>query len=267
MRLVPSTADPAKDSGLVLGGIGYSYGSHPVLRSVDLEVAPGIAGIVGPNGAGKTTLLRLVAGIAEPREGYLSLDGRRIDGRKGRSQLRAQVGFLPQDPRWFGESSVEGMVSYFATSRLGRSAATRRAVAEAIEVVGLSDRSRSKLRELSGGQARRAFLAQALVHDPRVLVLDEPTAGLDPVQRVRLREHLLVASEGRIVIWATHVVGDLSAFAASVLVLDDGEVAWRGTPEELEVLGGDEAGTSGATAGERGLLRILGGTQREGGDS
>jgi len=242
-----------------LEGVGYAYRGVPALRGLSAEVAVGVTGILGPNGAGKSTLLRLLAGLELAHEGVVRFDGAPVVTHADASRLRESVGYLPQDPRWSRSMSVHDLVRYFAVSWLGRSGAVR--VADAIDAVGLSDRRDTPIGRLSGGQARRAFLAQALVHDPSILVLDEPTAGLDPVQRVRLRQHVLATSGGRAVVWATHIVDDLLSLADRILVLDEGRLVWSGPPHALEELGAsadrDDGMGDGMSAGECGFLAVL----------
>lgn len=248
------------DVRMQLQDVSFDYRGHVALEEFTTEFVAGVTGILGPNGAGKSTLLRLIAGLALPSMGTIHHNGSPVGTRAAASTLRESVGYLPQDPRWFGEATVYELVRYFAVSRLGRSDATSTAIDNAIAAVDLTKQRHDRLRQLSGGQSRRAFLAQSIVHNPSILVLDEPTAGLDPLQRVRLREHVMANSDGRIVIWATHIVDDLVSLADQVIVLDEGHLVWAGSPKELEELGdrasGDQLGR-GTSAGERGFLNAL----------
>ncbi len=249
-----------------LHDVRYAYRAHPALDELTVDVQPGITGVLGPNGAGKSTLLRILAGLELAQGGSVVFDGVPISSRAAASELRESVGYLPQSPDWLHEVTVEELVTYFAASRLGRRRAVRQRVVDAIEAVDLGHKARVRIGRLSGGEARRAFLAQALVHDPAVLVLDEPTAGLDPVQRMRLREHVIAGADGRVVVWATHIVDDLVSLADRVVVLDEGRARWCGTIPELEELGMKQADSGrqrGASAGERGFLAALTGSRDE----
>ena len=263
MRKITAEA-PGRSAGssgpLALDEVVFSYGRHAVLHGLTTEFSFGISGLLGVNGAGKTTALRLLAGLACPSRGAVSFDGHSIDTGKARSDHRAQVGFLPQSPRWYPESTVAELVSYVAVSRLRRGPHVAQAVAAALDAADMTELRDTRLGQLSGGQLRRAFLAQAVVHDPPVLILDEPTAGLDPVQRSRLRERVLLLAQSRVVVWATHIIDDLVSMADQVVVLDCGVQRWRGTPGELVALGTESrpSGQSDAvSAGERGFLTIL----------
>ena len=240
----------------------FAYSHHEVLRGLTTEFPVGVSGLLGVNGAGKTTALRVLAGLVPPGGGALVLGGRPVASRAERSRHRSLVGYLPQSPRWYPESTVAELVGYVAASRLGRGAHVRRAVEQALDAADVAELRDTALGRLSGGQLRRAFLAQAVVHDPPVLILDEPTAGLDPVQRIRLRERVVGLSRTRVVVWATHIIDDLVSMADHVVVLGDGVQRWRGTPDELAALGAGarNGGQSGAVSdGERGFLLVLSG--------
>jgi ABC-2 type transport system ATP-binding protein len=165
------------------------------------------------------------------------------------------IGYLPQDPSWFEGFSTRQFCDYFAGLRAIPRGKRQLAVAEALREVDLQDKGETQLRSLSGGQRRRAFIAQALVHDPAVLVLDEPTAGLDPVQRIQLRELIARLGQSRTVIMSTHLVEDVAHIASSVVVLADGQVKWLGTPEELAERA--TATTDSASIFERGFLAVI----------
>lgn len=240
--------------------ITFRYGRHEALRGVSGEWGVGVVGVLGPNGAGKTTLLRVLAGIAPPSNGRLTVDGVPVLSRTDRSRLRAQVGFLPQAPRWLPELTVTEFVTYFARLRLGRKGAGT-AVPAAIADVGLEERRDVQLGRLSGGQRQRAFIAQAIVHSPRILILDEPSAGLDPRQRIRLRVLLAGLAADRLVVISTHLVEDLQQLASHILVLDDGHAVWHGSFAELQQRGQRlrKEDLAMASDAEAGFLSLIGG--------
>lgn len=239
----------------------FAYGRHEVLHGLSTQFPVGVSGLMGVNGAGKTTTFRILAGLSAPSSGVISLNGRPVNSRGDRSRHRSQVGYLPQSPRWYPESTVHELLTYFATSRMGRSGQVGRAVERAMEAADVVDLRDAELGRLSGGQLRRAFLAQAVVHDPPVLILDEPTAGLDPVQRIRLRERVVSLGRTRIVVWATHIIDDLNSMADHAVVMHDGTQLWSGTPDELAALGkpplGLDAARDAVSDAERGFLRVI----------
>ncbi|MEJ5914565.1 ATP-binding cassette domain-containing protein [Pseudokineococcus sp. 1T1Z-3] len=250
--------DAAGTPSLTLRDLSFSYGRRQVLDIPDLTWRAGPVGVLGVNGAGKTTLLRVLAGIATPSAGHLLLDGARLESRRDRSRYRERVGYLPQDPSWLPEFRVADFVRYFASLRLARGVDLDMAVWTALEAVDLQQQAHERLGELSGGQRQRAFIAQALVHDPDVVVLDEPTAGLDPVQRIRVRGLVAGLAESRLVVVSTHLVEDLHQLAREITVVDGGRALWHGTSECLA-----ERGRASRSSGqhvstlEAGFLDVL----------
>ncbi len=193
-------------------GLTQRYGLTQVLRGLDLAVGTGVFGLLGPNGAGKTTLLRTLATINRPTGGALRLlDCDPADARQ-RREIRRRLGYLPQALGYYPNFTVFEFVEYFALLKEMPADRVRPAVARAIErAVDLGDRARAKLRTLSGGMLRRVGIAQAIVNDPELLLLDEPTAGLDPEQRVAFRALLREVGARGTVIVSTHLVEDVSA--------------------------------------------------------
>lgn len=210
--------------------VGKSYGGSVVLDDVNLTLGPGITGLLGPNGAGKTTLLRLLATAIEPTTGTVTVLGRNAHGSQGdRTQVRRYLGYLPQEVGFPRAMTVFGFVDYLAvlkewTDRDARHAEVRRV----LDLVQLADRSTLKVRKLSGGQRRRVALAQALLGDPALLVLDEPTTGLDPEQRAALRSVLSERGRSSCVLLATHQTEDVAALCDRVVVLGNGRVQFDG---------------------------------------
>ncbi len=234
-----------------------SYGRKRALDGVTLTAATGVTGLLGPNGAGKTTLLRTVATVLAPDEGRLRLLGLDPGDPRERVEIRRRLGYLPQEPGFHRSFTTFEMVDYVAilkeqTDRRARHDEVRRV----LEMVGLADVSAKKVRALSGGMRRRLGLAQALLGDPELLVLDEPTAGLDPEQRLRFRELMSRAGEDRAVLLSTHQTEDVAALCSHVVVVDHGRTLFTGTvPELVAVAAGrvwvDEVRDPAALAGWR----------------
>ncbi len=238
-------------------GLVKAYGRKRALDGLSLTAGTGVTGLLGPNGAGKTTLLRTVATVLAPDEGQLRLLGRDTSDPKERVEIRRRLGYLPQEPGFHRSFSTFEMVDYVAvlkeqTERRARHDEVRRV----LELVGLQDVSSKKVRALSGGMRRRLGLAQALLGEPELLVLDEPTAGLDPEQRMRFRDLMSRAGEDRAVLLSTHQTEDVAALCSSVVVVDRGRTLFTGTvPSLVAVAAGrvwvDEVRDASALAGWR----------------
>jgi ABC-2 type transport system ATP-binding protein len=217
-----------------LDGLSHAFRGTVALAGLDLELHSGVTGLLGPNGAGKTTLLRVLATVLHPDSGTVRILGRDpADGRQ-RIDIRRRLGYLPQEigyPRGF---TAYGFVDYMAVLKeIEDPDVRRREVRRVLEDVGLADRASRRIRALSGGQRRRVGLAQALLKSPELLVLDEPTTGLDPEQRVSLRRVLSEHGRGATVIVATHQTEDVAALCERVVVLDEGSVRFQGTVHDL----------------------------------
>ena len=214
--------------------VSRRFGATPVLSDVTLHLDAGVTGLLGPNGAGKTTLLRMLATVLAPSEGRLSLLGQDPATAAGRTAVRRRLGYLPQElgfPRGF---TPFRFVDYMAALKEWSEPDARHAeVRRVLELVGLTDHSTRRLRRLSGGQRHRVGLAQALIGDPDLLVLDEPTTGLDPEQRASLRKVLSSAGHHATVLLATHQTEDVAALCERVIVLDGGCVRWQGAVRDL----------------------------------
>jgi len=229
--------------------------STKAVNGLDLSFGTGVHGLLGPNGAGKTTLIRTLATELRPTSGELSLLGRTPGGGDLR-RLRRRLGYLPQQFGYYRSFTVREFVEYVAWLKEVPAAAIPAAVQRAVERVGLDDRAGAKLRTLSGGMVRRVGIAQAIVNDPQVLLLDEPTVGLDPAQRLRLRELLQQLGRDACIVVSTHLVEDVAAACSDVVLMAAGKVVFSGTPRQLAALG--SPGHPGDSAIERGYSAILG---------
>jgi ABC-2 type transport system ATP-binding protein len=211
-----------------------SYGRHRALDGLDLTARTGVTGLLGPNGAGKTTLLRILATVMTPDSGELSLLGRDPADAAQRLAIRRRLGYLPQDAGFHGGFTAFEAVDYVAV--LKEHTATRdrhEEVRRVLDKVGLADVSGRRVRALSGGMRRRLGLAQALLGRPELLVLDEPTAGLDPEQRIRFRDLVSEAGESATVVLSTHQTEDVAALCSHVVVMVGGRARFAGTVAEL----------------------------------
>lgn len=231
------------------------YGKRTALAGLDLELDTGVHGMLGPNGAGKTTLMRVLATIATPTSGQVSLLDRDLADRRELRGVRRRLGYLPQQFGYYPRFTVREFVEYFAWLKEMPSPAVPLAVDRAIERVGLTDRADEKLQKLSGGMLRRVGIAQAIVNDPDVLLLDEPTAGLDPEQRVSFRELLRAIGVDACVLVSTHLVEDVTAACSHVTLVNEGRAVFRGTPDDLVAAG--EGTTEGDSRIERGYTAVL----------
>jgi ABC-2 type transport system ATP-binding protein len=193
-----------------------------------MTVSRGITGLAGHNGAGKTTLMETVVGILRPVSGRVLVAGRAPSQRRDRRAAMRDVGYVPQEPRLPSRATVEEALLYAGWLKNVARGELRAAAHEAARRVDLQDKLSATAGSLSGGMRRRLAVAQALVHEPAVLVLDEPTVGLDPAQRLALHRVLLELAEDRAILLSTHLADDLARLCTQVVVLRDGEVAWEG---------------------------------------
>jgi len=247
--------EAATGTGIAARGIVGRHGLTKVLDGLDLTVGGGVFGLLGPNGAGKTTLLRLLATVNRPAGGTLHLLGRDAARGDERRQIRRRLGYLPQSLGFYPDFTVFEFVEYFALLKELPARAVRPAVVRAIARVDLGDRARTKLRALSGGMLRRVGIAQAIVNEPELLLLDEPTAGLDPEQRVVFRALLREIGGRGTVLVSTHLVEDVGAACTEVGLLERGRLVFRGTPEALAARG--DADDPGDSPIERGYSHIV----------
>jgi ABC-type multidrug transport system ATPase subunit len=232
------------------------FGRTQAVAGVTLETGPGVFGLLGPNGAGKTSLLRMLATVITPSSGRIRLLGLDPGAYRQRRQIRRRLGYVPQNLGYYPGFTVVEFIEYFALLKEMPPGTVHRAVAAAVEHVGLGDQAKAKLRTLSGGMLRRVAIAQAIVNEPGLLLMDEPTAGLDPEQRVAFRVLLRDLGQQATVIVSTHLVEDVGAACARVALMDRGKIVFHGTPDELT------ARAEGTTAAgdaplERGYSAVL----------
>ena len=233
------------------------FGRTQAVAGVTMAAGAGVFGLLGPNGAGKTSLLRMLATVIPPSSGRIRLLGR-DPGDYGAAHGRSGAGSATCRSTW---ATTRGSRSWSSssTSRCSRRCRRRevpRAVAAAVERVGLGDKAKAKLRTLSGGMLRRVGIAQAIVNEPELLLLDEPTAGLDPEQRVAFRALLRDLGQRATVIVSTHLVEDVGAACGQVALMDQGKIVFQGTPDELTARGEGTAAAGDAPL-ERGYSAVL----------
>jgi ABC-type multidrug transport system ATPase subunit len=201
------------------------------LRDFDLELNDGVVGLLGPNGAGKSTLMRILATITRPTQGTIQWDG--VDIVKSQDTLRAVLGYLPQDFGVYPNLTVVEFLEYMAAIKGLSTSSSRRRIDELLTVVNLTGAAKRPLGGYSGGMKQRVGIAQALLNDPKLLIVDEPTVGLDPEERVRFRNLLSDLAGERMVILSTHIVSDVEAVATEIVVMNHGCKLQHTTPENL----------------------------------
>jgi len=210
----------------------YPNGNH-ALKNINLEIPTGMFGLLGPNGAGKSTLMRILVALMEPSSGEIDVFG--YDLLKQRKEVRSILGYLPQDFRFFAKYKTYEFLDYAARlSGMNNGKQRRQAVDTMLESVGLFDVRERYANKLSGGMKRRLGIAQALIHNPKLIIVDEPTTGLDPEERIRFRNLLAEISKKDVsIILSTHIVGDISSTCNYMALMNKGEVAFLGSPQEM----------------------------------
>ncbi|MGQ9732178.1 MAG: ABC transporter ATP-binding protein [Candidatus Zipacnadales bacterium] len=214
-------------------GLSKTYpGGVEALKPTDLTITDGVFALLGPNGSGKTTFMRMLATLLEPTQGTATIDG--LDICKHARAIRRRLGYLPQDFGLYPSLTVEEQLDYMALlSELRDRQQRREAIERVMEQANLSSFRKRKVGELSGGMRQRLGIAQALLTQPQLLIIDEPTAGLDPEERIRIRSLLAELGGDRVIILSTHIVADVEATADSLVILHLGRVLFSGTIEEL----------------------------------
>jgi ABC-2 type transport system ATP-binding protein len=216
---------------LMIDRLSKRYGQHVALRELSLRLSPGMLGLVGPNGAGKTSLMRMIATLLSPTEGTIRWNGQNI--RTHGQAFRQVLGYLPQDFGVYPEFTGRQFLRYLAAMKGLPKSLVHRRVDEVLSTVNLEQEADRKLPTYSGGMKQRIGIAQALLGDPELLIVDEPTAGLDPAERVRFRTLLASLTRNRIILLSTHIIGDVEAVANRLVILREGRVLADTTPEAL----------------------------------
>lgn len=216
---------------LILDRVRKSFRDAVVVDDISIRMQSGLYGLLGSNGAGKTTLMRMICTILKPTEGAIYYEG--ADVFEMNEKYRDILGYLPQEFGFYPELTVKDYLKYISALKGLRQAISKKRIDELLELTGMQKDSSKKMKELSGGMKRRVGIAQSLLNDPKILVLDEPTAGLDPMERIRFRNLIGQLSNDRIVLLSTHIVSDIEAIAKEVFVMKEGRIIDQGTIGEL----------------------------------
>ena len=208
-----------------------SYGKKETLKGINLNINEGMFGLLGPNGAGKTTLMRILTTLIPKTDGNITIDNIDINNKK---EIRKIIGYLPQDFSFYPAMSVYEAMDYLALlSGMKNKELRKNKIEYLLKKVNLQNHKKTKYKALSGGMKRRLGIAQALLHDPKIVIVDEPTAGLDPEERIRFRNLLRDFSDERIVILSTHIIEDVEFTCENLAILNEGELLYNGKVNEL----------------------------------
>lgn len=218
------------EAKIILKDVSKFYGKKQALNNINLEIEKGMFGLLGRNGAGKTTLMKSIATLLSVSSGNIIVSGINVNEA---SKIREMIGYLPQDFSMYSNMSVYEAMDYLGVlSGLDKKTRKER-IPSLLSKVNLNNNMKTKVKAMSGGMRRRLGIAQAILHNPKVLIVDEPTAGLDPEERVRFRNLLSEIAEERIVILSTHIVGDIESTCENIAVMDEGKIIFKGTVTEL----------------------------------
>lgn len=214
---------------LYLNRVAKQYGNKIACDRISLKMERGVYGLLGANGAGKTTLMRMICGVITPTSGEITFNGINVQ----REEYRDVLGYLPQNFGYYPEFRVQDFMMYLASLKGIPKTLARKRTSELLELVSLENEEKNKIKTLSGGMKQRLGIAQALLNDPKILVLDEPTAGLDPKERVKFRNIISRLGQDRIVLLSTHIVSDVEYIAEEILMMKDGQILHKGSREEI----------------------------------
>ena len=219
-----------KNKEIVIDNLSKRYGKKEAIKNLSLKIPSGMYGLLGRNGAGKTSLMRILAALSVPTNGDIWLNGVSM---KETAKIREMVGYLPQDFSMYRSMTVLGAMDYLGLLSDIPKEIRKERIDGLLEKVNLKDNARTKIKALSGGMKRRLGIAQALLHNPQILIVDEPTTGLDPEERIRFRNLLSDFADDRIVLLSTHIASDIESICDGVAVLNDGRLLFHGSTEEL----------------------------------
>lgn len=220
------------ENKIIIKNLTKKYGKFRALNNLNLEIKEGMFGLLGHNGAGKTTLMKLITTLTEPTKGQIIING--LDTVKDKMEIKNIIGFLPQEFSVYPDLTAYEFLDYIAKLNYVKNKKMRRNLIESVlEKVNLFDVKDKKVGGFSGGMKRRIGIAQAIIKDPKVLIVDEPTAGLDPEERIRFRTMLVELSQNKIVILSTHIVEDISASCEQMALLDGGSLRYAGSPVDF----------------------------------
>lgn len=214
---------------LYLNRVAKQYGNKIACDRISLKMERGVYGLLGANGAGKTTLMRMICGVITPTSGEITFNGINVQ----REEYRDVLGYLPQNFGYYPEFRVQDFMMYLASLKGIPKTLARERTSELLELVSLENEEKNKIKTLSGGMKQRLGIAQALLNDPKILVLDEPTAGLDPKERVKFRNIISRLGQDRIVLLSTHIVSDVEYIAEEILMMKEGQILHKGSREEI----------------------------------
>ncbi len=235
---------------ITISKLNKNFGSKTALEDVNLQIKIGMFGLLGRNGAGKTTLMRILTTLLTKTSGNISICGIPIERTR---EIRRIVGYLPQDFSMYPNMTVYDAMDYIGVLSEIPLKVRRRIVPELLDKVNLYDCQKVRIRALSGGMKRRLGIAQAIINDPKVLIVDEPTAGLDPEERVRFKKLLKNTSENKIVILSTHIIEDIEETCEKVAILNNGRVIYNGNTEKLATMDSSNSTILG------GYMKLMGG--------
>lgn len=217
---------------LCIDRLTKQYGNKIAVDRVSLQLTNGVYGLLGANGAGKTTFMRMLCGILKPTSGTVTFDGMDVSS----EEYRAELGYLPQDFGYYPDFNGMDFLLYMASLKGLTKTEAKRKSKKLLELVSLSDVAKKKIATYSGGMKQRLGIAQALLNDPKIIILDEPTAGLDPKERVRFRNLIKELGTESIVLLSTHIVSDIEHIADTVLMMKAGQIVFNGSADEIDDL-------------------------------